>query len=203
LAKQVRHAEFIVVNRGNWLRLSLAAGFAALLLLGLPGRKKRFKTALGLSLACLLFLALGCGGGGSSGGGGGSSTGGGAGSTTPQPTSISIASSNAKAAYGTSLTITATITATKPLTGTVSLYSFGTLIAPSIPVTGNQALIPQGNWLINVGLYQLIAKYDGDSNNLASTSSPLTQVITGSIPIPITGYTGVDFHVIPVTVGLQ
>jgi hypothetical protein len=193
--KQVRHAGFIAVNRGNWSLLGLATGLTVAFLLGLPGRRKRFKSAFGLGVTSLLFSVLGCGGGGSSSSGGGV--------TQPQATTISVASSNAKVPYGSPITISAAITSSRPVTGTVDFFNFGSPIAQGIPVVNNQAQMNQGNQLINTGLYQITAKYNGDTNNMASTSAPLTQVITGTFPIYIMATTGTDIHQIQATVGIQ
>jgi hypothetical protein len=37
----------------------------------------------------------------------------------------------------------------------------------------------------------------------STTSSPLIQMVTGSVPVMITGNTGVDYHSLPATIGLQ
>jgi hypothetical protein len=152
------------------------------------------------------LLALGCGGGGGSGGGGrgGGGGGGGGGGTNPQPTSITLTTTNAKVGQNVQFQITATITSTsgKPLTGTVNFYNFGAPVNGGIPPSNGQASTGSG-WLNNPGLYQITAQYTGDANNLASTSAPLTQVITGTMPVTIQGSTGVDVHLLQVTLGLQ
>jgi Pro-kumamolisin, activation domain/Bacterial Ig-like domain (group 3) len=198
---QTRRAGFIPVERGNWWLLSMASGMGALFLLGIPGRQKRYRTALGLSIVCLLFLALGCGGGaGGTGGGGGGGGGGGA-----MPTSIALATSNAKVPENTQFTMTATVTSTSngALTGTVTFYNYGTAIAAPIPLANGRAQAGLGD-IDNPGLYQITASYSGDPNNRASTTaSPLTQVITGTLPVTIQASTGPDIHTLPAMLGVQ
>jgi subtilase family serine protease len=203
---QTRHAEFFVPGDSSWWSGSFAASLAIVLLLALPGRQRKLRSALGLGVAALFLLALGCGGGGGSGGGGrgGGGGGGGGGGTNPQPTSITLTTTNAKVGQNVQFQITATITSTsgKPLTGTVNFYNFGAPVNGGIPPSNGQASTGSG-WLNNPGLYQITAQYTGDANNLASTSAPLTQVITGTMPVTIQGSTGVDVHLLQVTLGLQ
>jgi hypothetical protein len=193
---QIRHAGFLSIQRGNWWLLSLITALAVLFLVTLPKRRRRARAVLSLSVISVLFFVFGCGGGGSSSGGGGGGTSG------PQPTSITLTTSNAKVAQNTQFAITATVTASKPLTGTINFYNFGSPIVSGIPPSNNQAQTGSG-YLNNPGLYQVTASYSGDSENQASTSSPLTQVITGTMPITIQGTTGADSHLIQGTVGLQ
>jgi hypothetical protein len=60
---QIRKAGIIPICGGNGWRL-ITAIVAAILLLGMPARRKKLRTAFGLSLVCLLYFVLGCGGGG-------------------------------------------------------------------------------------------------------------------------------------------
>lgn len=197
LRARIKHAGILAVKPDNWWLLSLVTGLAAFILLGIPGRRKRLRSVLGLTAVSLLFFTLGCGGGGGSSGGG--SGGGGQG---PQPTTIAVTTSNAKVAANAPFTITATITASKPLMGTVTFYNFGTAIAGGFPVTDNEAQIGSG-YINSPGLYQITASYSGDPNNNASTSSPITQVITGTMPATIQAATGGDVHFLQATIGVQ
>src|SRR5713101_9974796 len=93
-AKQNLWAANTPANRpgGNgWWTLSAGTGFAALLLLFLPGRK-RYRAALGLGLVCVLSFTLGCSSGYGGGGGGG-----------PVATTTKITVTSAKAASGTNI----------------------------------------------------------------------------------------------------
>lgn len=86
--------------------------------------------------------------------------------------------------------------------GTVTFYNFGTAIAGGFPVTDNEAQIGSG-YINSPGLYQITASYSGDPNNNASTSSPITQVITGTMPATIQAATGGDVHFLQATIGVQ
>jgi hypothetical protein len=55
----------------------------------------------------------------------------------------------------------------------------------------------------NVGLYQITATYNGDPNNLSSTSVPLTEVVTGTFEVNIDANTGEDLHIAQAFIGLQ
>jgi len=93
-------AGMIPVSGGRgWWTLSGITGFAAIILLLLPGRK-RLHAALGLSLICVLSFTLGCGGYSGSGGGGG---------PVATTTHITVTSAT-KATPGGTFTFTATVT---------------------------------------------------------------------------------------------
>jgi hypothetical protein len=198
IRSQARHAGLLAVKRGNWWLMSLATGVCALFLLGHSDRRRKFRAALGLSVVCLLCFAIGCGGGGGGGGNGG----GGGGDSTPQATTITLTTSNPKAAQNAPFLITATVSGKQPLTGIVTFYNFGVAFAGGVPPTNGQAQTGQG-YLNNPGLYQVTATYSGDTNNLPSTSAPLTQVITGTMPVTIQGHTGGDVHSMQVSLGVQ
>jgi subtilase family serine protease len=204
--QQIHSAELLTFARGSYWMLSAATTAAAVFVLGIPGRRKRYRAALGLITIAIVLFALGCGGGGTTGGtttGGGGSGGGGngGGSSTPQATTITLTTSNAKTAQSAQPTITATVTGHNP-TGNVVFYNFGQPIGSGYAPAGSQFVF-QGNAL-TVGVYQLTASYSGDSNNLPSTTAtPLTQIITGTITTSLYGATGADTHSVPVTIGLQ
>jgi len=114
----------------------------------------------------------------------------------------SMTPSTAKVAQNTQFLITATVTSSKPLTGTVTFYNFGSPIVSGIPLTNGQAQTGSG-YINNPGLYQITAAYSGDANNLPSTSAALTQVITGTFPVTLQGSTGGDVHYLQLTLGVQ
>jgi hypothetical protein len=197
IRRQARRAGFFAVPKGNWWMLSLTAAAAVILLLGLPGRRRRLGSAMGLGVISLLLFVLGCGGGGGSTGGGGGGGGGG-----PQATTITLATDNAKVTQSGTFTLTATVTGGKSPTGTVQFYNYGNTYGPPSTVTNGQAQFPEFNNL--VGLYQFTAAYSGDANNDPSTTSTaLTQVVTGTMPYTIWGMTGGDIHAVQGTVGIQ
>jgi Big-like domain-containing protein len=165
----------------GWWTLSGGTGFAAILLLFLPGRK-RYRAALGLGLVCVLSFALGCGGG--SGGGGG----GGGGGTTATTTHLTVSGTKV-AAMGT-LTVSATVTGGTP-TGNVQFFVDGAAAGNAVPVaagtTGNimltAASAPPLFQLI--GTHTLSAHYLGDATTSASSSGTLNIAVTGTTQLPI------------------
>ena len=175
----------------------MVAGLAMLILLGLPGRRERYRETLGVALACLLFFVLGCGGGGTVAGGGGGGFGG------PGPTNIVLTTSSAKVAQNAPYTITATITSGRALTGTVAFYNFGVPVEGGLSPVNGQVQINQEGYIIYPGVYQITANYGGDPYNGPATSAPLIQVITGTFPITIQGNTGSNIHTLQGTVGVQ
>jgi hypothetical protein len=201
MQSQVRLESLIGTGRGVYWPLSAATGLAALFLIAIPRRPRKYRAALGLITFCFVLFVLGCGGGSSPSGGGG---GGGGGSRSPQPTTITLTTSSAKIARNTQLPITATVTSATGdvITGSVTFYNFGASFGSGYSIVNGQYTF-QGN-VGEVGIYQVTASYSGDSNHLPSTtSSPLIQMVTGSVPVTITGNTGVDFHSLPATIGLQ
>lgn len=202
-----RHAAFFYVGQGNWRLFGLATVLAGILLLSMPDRRRKFRPALGLALATLLFLAFGCGGGGaaSTGGGGSGNGGGGTGGTggggTPQSTTITLTTNSAKVSQSVNYVITATITGKSP-TGQVQFYNYGTAYGLPVLVVNGQAQFQEINNL--VGLYQFTASYSGDAINAPSTTTNvLAQAITGTFPYTIIGSTGSDNHGIQATLGIQ
>jgi len=196
IRNQGRRAIVFLAPRPSWWWLSFATGLCALFFSRMQGKVKRYRLAFGFCALCLVSFLLGCGGGG------GTSTPPGGSGQPPGPTTITLTTSNARVAAGAPFLITATVTSNKPLTGTVSFYNFGNPIAGGFPPVNGQAQTGQG-YINNPGIYQITASYSGDSNNLASTSAPLMQILTGTFPVTIQGATGGDVHTIQANVGVQ
>lgn len=154
---------------------------AVLLVLGFSGiAAGGTRDARNFFLACGFVLALasavvGCGGGGGGGGGG------------PAATSTTIVSSNLHAAYGTPVTFTVTVTpqASATATGLVQLYDNGQPYGAPTNVSAGIASFLSTN--LPVGIHNITARYNGDANTQASTSSAIAQGITGTIGLQITG----------------
>jgi hypothetical protein len=157
------------------------AGFGAgLLLLGLVflgtgggGNSKNFLAACGLVL-CVASAVGGCG----MGGGGG---------VGPVSTTTTLTSSNLHAAYGTPVTFTVTVTPHGSATpsGAVQLYDNGQVYGSPVIVSAGIASFFATT--LPVGVHSFTADYRGDANTQASTSVPITQVITGTVGLQITG----------------
>jgi Bacterial Ig-like domain (group 3) len=96
------------------------------------------------------------------------------------------------------------VTASKTPTGSVSVYYFGNRVLSGQQLINGQAQISSAFLPTNFpALYQITASYDGDANNLPSTSAAITQAITGTIYFAIQANTGLDQHNLSGTVGLQ
>jgi Pro-kumamolisin, activation domain/Bacterial Ig-like domain (group 3) len=170
----------------GWWTLSAGTGFAALLLVFLPGRK-RYRAALGLGLVCMLSFALGCGGGSTT--------------TTPppvlNPTTTQLTISATKVAVNGSLTVSATVTATGGATpnGNVQFNVDGSAIGTA-PVTngstGNITVTASNApaFLKLVGTHAVSAQYLGGTTTAASSSGSLSVTVTGTTSMPITGTSG-------------
>jgi hypothetical protein len=85
----------------------------------------------------------------------------------------------------------------------VSLYDYGTQFIGTFPVNGTQAIIGEPGNFYGLGIHQITAQYTGDPENSSSTSSALSQVITGTTSVTILGSTGSDFHSLQATLTLQ
>ena len=153
----------------GWWKLSASTGFAAFLLLFLPGRK-RSRAALGLGLVCVVSFALGCGGG--SGGGH---------EVTATLTQMNVSAD--KVASGTAITFNVSVTGGNPQ-GSVQLFDNGLVVGAPSTVSGGKATptVPP----LSVGTHSISAHYLGDVNTQASESGALNLTVTGSTTVAIT-----------------
>jgi hypothetical protein len=178
-----------------FLRIGVSSGLAALLLLVWPVKKKRLRSAIALGTACAICLAIGCGGGGSIVGGGG-----GGGPVGPFATTTTISTNMATTAQASPLVWTANVSGKGSPTGIVNFYANGSWFG--------QASLIQGVATLNTslpfpGVYSITAQYSGDGNNVASTSTGVSEGITGTTVMQINGQTSAVFHSANVTVTLQ
>jgi subtilase family serine protease len=148
-------------------------------LLGVASSERRvarnFLLFSGLLLGVLGGVAA-CGGGGSSGG--------------QVSTTTTISSSNLRAALGTPVTFSITVTPNGSATpsGYVQLIDNGqTLGAPTKVSAGIASFLATS---LPVGVHTITAQYLGDSATLGSTSAPITQLITGTVALQISGTSG-------------
>ena len=203
MAVPVVNASLVPSPQGGWWIVSLLSAFISLLLLRLPGGRRRCAAALGLGFVCLLTFALGCGGGSSftaGGGGGGGGRGGAGGGSTAVPTTVTVTASATKVASGTTITFTADVKSTKPVTGSVFINDAGGGFLV-LQLTNGSGQTQTNNLL--VGTHVISAQYQGDANNLPSQSGTLNIVVTGTTTQPVMGQTSVDTHLIFVNVTIQ
>lgn len=167
----------------DWWILSGVTLLLGWIILLLPARLKKRRLAFACFGVSVIGLALGCGGGGggSTGGGGGGGTGGGGGGggQPATPTSISLSVPSTKIPWSSTLVATVSVTGTHTPTGTATLYDSTTGAGINGQLINGQAQLSLN--LGGLGAHNLIAKYSGDTKNLASqTQSPLVVVLTGS-----------------------
>lgn len=158
----------------GWWALSAGTGFAALLLIFLPGGRKRLHAALGLGLVCLLSFTLGCGGYG----------GGGGGNLTPTMTSVTVNADREPS--GTAFSFAVTVTGGTPA-GMAQLFDGPTPIATagaSATVSGGKATLTTSS--LAVGTHAISVHYLGDAYTMPSQSGSLNLTATGSTTIAIT-----------------
>jgi hypothetical protein len=163
-----------------WL-LGMVGGAA---LLGLAfGAMSGSGTSTSRNFACFAGLVLctvgfvwGCGGGGGSSGGGG---GGG-----PVATTTTLASSNLKIGFGTPVQFNVTVNASVTPSGRVQLTDNGQAFGSAVPVSAGIATFGTSN--LPVGVHVLMAQYQGDASTKASSSAPITEIVTGSVPLQVT-----------------
>jgi hypothetical protein len=116
--------------------------------------------------------------------------GGGGGSGGQVSTTTTISSSNLRAALGTPVTFSITVTPNGSATpsGFVQLIDNGqTLGAPTKVSAGIASFLATS---LPVGVHTITAQYLGDSATLGSTSAPITQLITGTVALQISGTSG-------------
>jgi hypothetical protein len=173
--------------------LTLLSGFAALLALICASKKKTLRLSFGFGLVCILSLIIGCGGGSSGGGPPPPPPG-------PSATTTVLTLSSAKVAPNAALTFTAKVTGQGSPSGSVDFYANGNWIGNSNLLAGSAALNTSFSF---PGIYSISAHYAGNTNNLASASSPASEAITGTTIFQVSGTTGALFHSVDVTVNLQ
>jgi len=96
-------------------------------------------------------------------------------------TATSLSASSNPASYGQSVTLTATVAPANggAATGTVTFLN-GSATLGSASVSGNVAQLVVSAGVLTLGTHSLTAKYSGDSNFLASTSSVLSESVTAA-----------------------
>lgn len=138
---------------------------------------------------------------------GDSNYGGSSGTLTLVATTVTLTSNASPATFGQSVTLTATVLPCCIATGTVTFIDGTTPIGSGPLVSANGALRAALNTSgLSVGTHAITAHYNGDGNNLASTSSTLTQTVwtlsLTSNPNPSTAGQAVTFTVCGILNGL-
>jgi hypothetical protein len=173
-AAALKTATLVSTRRANW-----GLGSAAVLLLGIAGigarggKGPRNFLLFGGLVAGIVSLVLGCGGGGSS--------------TGPAATTTTLSSSALRVGFGTPVTFSVLVVpqGSRTPTGNVQLFDNGTTYGN--PSRVNAGVVSFLTTNLPVGVHVITAQYLGDANTLGSSSAPITQVITGTVPMQITG----------------
>jgi hypothetical protein len=146
-----------------------AASLASILLIWLPGRRKRMGWAVLLLMAGVPALSIGCGGGGA----------------TPPTVTGPAASTLALTSSGTKIATGGTVTFSATLTGTNAASAAGSIVFYDGAAQIGQAGIANGSAQLTlnslaVGIHAITASYAGDTLNDASkTASGVEQAVTG------------------------
>jgi hypothetical protein len=146
-----------------------AATLASLLLIWLPGRRKRMSWAVLMLIAGISTFSIGCGGSAASP------------ATVPGPTlsTLALTSQSTKIASGGTATFSATLTGTNAssATGSIVFYDGGTQIGQGNIAKGSTQLTLNS---LSVGIHTITASYAGDTlNDASNTASGVEQAVTG------------------------
>jgi hypothetical protein len=147
----------------------VAASLASILLIWLPGRRKRMSWAVLLLIAGISAFSIGCGGNGAT-----KTT-----VTGPTASTLAVGSSATKIASGGTVTLSATLTGTSAAsaTGSIVFYDGGTQIGQANIASGAAQLTLNS---LSVGIHTITASYAGDTlNDASNTASGIEQAVTG------------------------
>jgi hypothetical protein len=142
---------------------------ASILLIWLPGRRKRMSWAVLLLIAGISAFSIGCGGNGAT-----KTT-----VTGPTASTLAVGSSATKIASGGTVTLSATLTGTSAAsaTGSIVFYDGGTQIGQANIASGAAQLTLNS---LSVGIHTITASYAGDTlNDASNTASGIEQAVTG------------------------
>jgi len=159
-------------SRNGWWKLSAGTGLAAIFLIFVPGRR-RYRTAMGLWLVCLLSFAMGCGGSSSSVG------------PVAVATTTKITAPVTKAAQGTSLSFNISVTASGLPAGSGMAQLFDGATALGAPVQAVNGAVTINNNTLIVGTHAISAHYLGDASTQASQSGTVNVTVTGNTTVGI------------------
>ena len=147
----------------------VAASLASILLIWLPGRRKRMSWAVLLLIAGISAFSIGCGGNEAT-----KTT-----VTGPTASTLAVGSSATKIASGGTVTLSATLTGTSAAsaTGSIVFYDGGTQIGQANIASGAAQLTLNS---LSVGIHTITASYAGDTlNDASNTASGIEQAVTG------------------------
>ena len=174
--------------------LNFFGGSIAFLFFCWARKRKDLRPSVGFGLICMISLVIGCGGGSSS-------------SSPPPPppsgpfaTSTSLSIGSSKVAQNASVTLSVKVTGQGSPTGQIGFYANGGWIGTAPLAAGTASLNATFPF---PGIFSVTAQYSGDSNNLSSTSPGVSESVTGSTVMQLSGQTSSLVHSVNVTVNLQ
>ncbi|WP_254062403.1 Ig-like domain repeat protein [Acidobacterium sp. S8] len=165
------------------LETGTATTFVALLLFGLPNRRRWPWLSICLVAISASSVLIGCGGGGSSGGSG--NQGGGSGPTSPTATTTNLAVSSNTPALNGPVTFTAQVSSQNQAdvpTGSVTFFD-GTKSLGSVSLVNGTAKAETST--LSLGVHSISAQYQGDANNKTSASPSSSVDVTFSAQIVV------------------
>jgi hypothetical protein len=138
-----------------------------MLLVFLPGRK-RYRTALGLGLICMLSFTLGC-----------NSSGGGGGGPVATVTKLTVNSAKVASSDMTGFRFAISVTGAAAANGSVQLFNGSSPLngVGPVPVVNGSATIMSAG--LAPGTYSISAHYLGDAKTMPSSSGTLNVTSTG------------------------
>jgi len=163
--------------RGRWLGAGTIASLAGLVMLGLPGRRRRVLLALTMILFSSVFFTIGCGGNGSSG------------SKTPPAligTTTTLSASPTAPTLNTPVVFTAKVTpgsGTGTPTGSIAFSAGSTSLGVVTLASGSASLTVSS---LPIGSQAIIATYSGDLTYAGSTSPVSNLDVTFTTTIAVT-----------------
>jgi hypothetical protein len=158
-------------NNSLWM-FSGTVTVAGLFLICIPNRRRFANLSVVLLTLGLIGGVVGCGG-----------------SSSAKATSMSLTSSNTKVASGSSVSLFATLHSSNSLNGTVTFYDGTTAIGSAVAPENGVATLNTTS--LGVGTHAITAKYSGDKDNTASTSSDvLEQTVTGTFTLTVNATSG-------------
>ena len=164
-------------SRGRWLGAGAIASLAGLVMLGLPGRRRRVLLALTMIVFSSVLFTIGCGGSGSSG------------SKTPPAligTTTTLSASPTAPTLNTPVVFTAKVmpgSGTGTPTGSIAFSAGSTSLGKVTLASGSASLTASS---LPVGSQAVIATYSGDLTYAGSTSPVSNLDVTFTTTIAIT-----------------
>jgi hypothetical protein len=124
------------------------------------------------------------------------------GSSQPKATLLSVSSSSIKAASGSSITLTASLDGLEERpSGRITFFDGKSAIGTAVTLAGNTVTVQTST--LSIGAHAVTAVYSGDSKNLPSASAAITEVITGTTTLQVSGTAGTIVQTISIPLTLQ